>query len=123
MALYDEILNVLSNLNTGDLLAVHNKYCEDTNQWDSQIYGMNEFDDELQGYTPTDIALMIVNGSFSPYSEYFTFNGEGNLESFGSEDIEEYIYITDIANEVVARMSAFNNYEIQEILDMHEGEV
>ena len=123
MALYDDVLNILSDLNTGDLLAIHNKYCEETNQWDDQIYGMDEFDSTMNNYTPTDLALVIANGDFSPYSEYFMFDGNGNLISFGSEDIEEYIYITDIANEIVARLDAFGNSEIQELLDDYEGEV
>ena len=122
MALYNDVLNILSDLNTGDLLAIHNKYCEETKQFDNLIYSMSEFDDIMNNYTPTDLALVIVNGEFSPYSEYFTFNGEGNLVSFGNEDIEEYIYITDIANEIVARLDSFGNYGIQEILDNYEGE-
>ena len=45
--------------------------------WEDMVY-LDEF---LEGYTPTQIALMIHFGDFNPNHEYFRFDGYGNLES------------------------------------------
>ena len=55
---------------------------------DAAYYDMDSFDELLDGYTPSEIAMMIFyGGEFNPNDEYFHFNVYGNLESANWGDV------------------------------------
>lgn len=54
---------------------------------EANYYDMEEFDEFLEGYTPTEIAQMMWFGEFNPNDEYFHFNAYGNLESADWRDV------------------------------------
>lgn len=64
--------------------------------WEDMVY-LDEF---LDGYTPTQIALMIHFGDFNPNHEYFRFNAYENLESCYGVDWDKQLdeYRDDIAD-------------------------
>lgn len=58
---------------------------------DLEWFDMCNFDDYMEGRTPTEIADMIFFGDFNPNHDYFRFNGYGNLESADIYGVEEDI--------------------------------
>lgn len=79
----EAIRNYVEHLNGDDLtfLLQHiNGY--DGSFEEVDYYDMDEFDEVMSNYTPTEIAQMIFyGGEFSPNDEYFRLNAYGNLES------------------------------------------
>lgn len=119
MKTYDEkveaIKNIIEDMDDSDAVALHNEYCYETNDYDDEIFEMEEFDEICEGMTPSDIAMRTFYSNFNPNDDYFHFNGYGNFESTG--DPTDWIYPSDIAREVVDREESFENDEIQEEID------
>lgn len=65
------------------------------------IYNMDDFDDIMNGYSPSRLVSMIFYGSsfrynfenenFNPNDDYFTFDGYGNLQSISGYEIADYL--------------------------------
>lgn len=49
--------------------------------FDDILYDMDDFDELMCGMKPHDIARKIWFGDFNPMSDYWKFDGYGNLES------------------------------------------
>lgn len=50
--------------------------------FDDTLYDMDDLDELMGGEMPHDIARKIWFGDFNPMSDYWKFDGYGNLESF-----------------------------------------
>lgn len=138
----EAIRNYVEQLNGDDLtyLLQHmNRY--DGCFEEATYYDMDEFDEFLVGYTPTEIAQMIFYGDFNPNADYFRFNAYGNLESADwldvvaeAEDLESDIidhlvhyYSGDtpwpnLDDLVYADEDAVFNEYLEEILDDEDDE-
>ena len=66
------------------------------------LYNMDDFDEMMEGYTPTELAQRIFFGDFNINDDYFYFNGYGNLESITEYDMEGHFEM--IIDEVVDSM-------------------
>lgn len=122
MTRYEKIKSVLEDMDTAEIIAVHNEYCNETNNMDDYIYEMGEFDEIMGSMEPWEIARACFYGhEFCPAHDYFRFNGYANLESFDfAPEGNSGIYISDIADYIDRNEDALNNDEIQEILDEYE---
>lgn len=122
MTRYEKIKSVLENMDTAEIIAIHNEYCDTTNNMDEYIYEMSEFDEIMCNMSPWEIARACFYGhEFCPAHDYFRFNGYANLESFDfAPDGNSGIYISDIARYIDLENDALDNDEIQEILDEYE---
>ena len=101
MTLKEKIIEGLEELGTDELLSL----CREINSYDGNldqfdIFEMDEFDEMLDGKTPTEIVNSIRYGGFASTDEYFRFNGYGNIESLSYADIEEELdsYLGEIAD-------------------------
>ena len=75
---------------------------------DCIYYDMDEFDEFLDGYTPSEIARMIFfDGDFNPNDEYFRFNAYGNLESANWGDV--VAVAEDLVDDILDHL--VNNYD------------
>ena len=84
--LVDFLSTYMTEIDTDDI-GLYNDYIDDNN-YEEHLYYMNELDDLLSGYSPTEIIDMVMsNDDFSTRDEYFYFNGNGNLVS--SDSVEE----------------------------------
>ena len=65
-----------------------------------EFYGMECFNELMNGLDPEEIARRIFHGDFSPYDEYFKFNGYGNLESLSVYEVQRELldYEEEIRN-------------------------
>lgn len=118
MTRYEEIKEVLENMDTTEIIEIHNAYCEATNSMDDYIYSMEDFDEIMSGKNPLEIARCCFYGKeFCPAHSYFRFNGYANLESFDyAPDGNSGIYIGDIAAYIDREEDALDNDEIEDIL-------
>ncbi len=66
-------INAIENLETYELVQLHNEYCDAYNTPDEMIYSMDEFDDIFYGYSPIEVAELVSGTGFDVADEYFTY--------------------------------------------------
>lgn len=118
MTRFERINEILENMDTNELLAVHNEYCQVNNYTDDEIFEMWEINDFLSG-TAEEILNGIVADSFNINNNYFHMTIYG-IESFDYPG--DYIYTEDIARYIDRTENNFGNSDIAEILDEYEEE-
>lgn len=116
---YGMIKDVLESMDTMDIINIHNRYCEESNNMDDYIYSMEEFDEIMNGMTPWEVARACFYGhEFCPAHDYFRFNGYANLESFDyAPGGNSGIYIEDIAEFIDREENALGCPEIEQIYE------
>ena len=119
----ERLIEVLESLRVAELVAVHNRYCEECNYPDDEIYDMDSFEEYIGEIEPMRLVNMVYYGGFNPTDNYWWFDGNGNLAS-GDYPESSYggqqIYISDIASAMICEESGFGCDECQEILDEDE---
>ena len=66
------------------------------------LYNMDDFDEMMEGYTPTELAQRIFFGDFNPNDDYFYFNSYANLESINEWEMQGHF--EPIIDEIVDSM-------------------
>ena len=66
------------------------------------LYDMCDFDEMMEGYTPTELAERIFFGDFYINHDYFFFNGYANLESINEWEMQGHF--EPIIDEIVDSM-------------------
>ena len=98
------------------------------NSWNScldylEVFDMEELDDALEGYTPTEVANKIFYGNFNPNDNYVRFNAYANLESFNEWELEDEYkhYIDEIVEALLDNIDDIEIYddELQELIDQY----
>ena len=88
---------VLENIDTMDLLSLHNDYyCNyygDDYIYDNDEYNFNEW---MGDRTPYEVALTLKNSDWNHYDDFFKMDGQGNLVSF--TDVEDEIDLENLAD-------------------------
>ena len=121
MSRYEKIKEAIENMNTSDIVALHNEYCNEYGDMDYYVYSMDEFDEVMADMKPWDIARSAFFGGFRPVADYFSFNGYGNLVSFDYwNDEDARIYPSEIARYIDENDNSLYNNDIQEILDEYD---
>lgn len=98
----EEIINVINEMDSNELIQLNNEYCEAINAMDSFIYSND--DDFLEDYfaTKSDLARAITYGDFRYMDNYVIFNGYGNLESFQYMDTDKLCELVSVIAEYIA---------------------
>lgn len=119
MTRFEAIENVLLEMNTQDIIEIHNRYCDSSGNMEDWIYNMEEFDEVMSGESPWEIARCCYFGeSFNPCRDYFRFNGYANLESFDyAPGGNSGVYTFDIARYIDEEEDSLGNDDIQNVLD------
>lgn len=115
MEKYEKILEILKNMDTEELVNIHNEYCMEANYPDDYIYRMEEFDEICGNMEPWEIARTCYYGNFCPAHDYFWFNGYANFES--ADWTPDRICITDIAAWIAENENALNDPDIEMIFE------
>ena len=66
------------------------------------LYNMEDFDEMMEGYTPTELAERIFFGDFNINDDYFGFDSYANLESITEYEIQDHF--EPIIDEIVDSM-------------------
>lgn len=113
----DAIASYLEELDDDELVAVWNEYCYATNNYDDAIESNDEdtFEEMLNGLSAWDVACKVCYGDWSAGRSYVRFDGYANLEA--TDWPKDWIYISDMASEAVARDEDFNDDRIRALLD------
>ena len=119
MKTIEEIKEFLEDMSESDIFYIWNEYTQNNNYYDDEIFSMDEFDEIMDGTTPTDLSYKIFYGDFNPNNAYFYFNGYGNLKS--SDYIEDLISCYDLAEYIHNNDEDFNNDDLRDFLDEDEN--
>lgn len=124
MTRYEKIKAAIEEMNTAEVIDLHNRYCDENNDPDDTIYSMEDFDELMSGQKPWEIARATYFGKrFNPCDDWFRFNGYGNLESFDfAPGCNSGVYPSDIADYIDRSDDALDNDTIQDILDEDEDD-
>lgn len=121
MTIREEVTNYIKGLDVDQRIQLWNRYCEQTNTFDNEIYSMEaEFDDIMYGTKPFDLARMIHFGSFNPMDDYFWFDGNANLES--GDKYELGISDDDMVDFIIDKNDYLDDDSIKALLDRKEEE-
>jgi hypothetical protein len=85
-----EILEIIENMTSSELIDLNNTYCQSANYCDSEIYSNDE--ETLQMFFGNNILWAIQATQYGKYNyhhNWIKFNGYGNLDSFDRMTTEE----------------------------------
>lgn len=105
--------NLIEKMDDPEFIELYNVYCRHSGNNGKQIYKMDELDEVLYDYSPTDI-INIIDCNFDTYDEFFRFNERGLLISFS--DLDDFIDIYDIAAFILDDEDDLCNKKIEDIL-------
>lgn len=115
------IEEILDNLSGDALVDVNNAYQECVNG-DKYIYSTDDFDELMNGETPSEIASRVAFGDYNPFHKWFWFNGYGNIVSGDYPDRADGWFASDIAEYAVENDEDFGRSDIMDILDEEDDE-
>lgn len=108
----DRIYDYLENLDNDDYLEIVNEY-QSKNNLDT-VYPIDEFDSELDSFSPSEIADMVTDGNYSSSDEYFTYDNYTVTTYSDLCEVEDYDAIADY---IIEHDDSLGNGEIRDILD------
>lgn len=119
--LKEKIIECINDMETMDIIQLHNEYCDATNGYDDQIYSMDDFEEICSGQDAYWVACRVFYGDFDPNDEYIMFTAYGNFRTLNEYNVDEYIYTDDIADYIADNNDSLYNDDIQDILDEYES--
>ena len=114
----EKIVDFINSMNTDEIVALHNSYCEAVNCMDDCIYGMEELKEVLDGVEKWNLVDMMRRGNFDFMKDFWQVNVYGNLDSYDAWELP--IFVEDIADYILSEDDSLNDDKIQEILDEEE---
>lgn len=106
------IIDLIKNLSTKESLELFENYCIAIGRKADVIYAMDQLDEKLSLYSPSEIVKSINHGNFNYDDKFFYFNEYGNLCSTNNIVIN----ITDIASYIADNLCALGNEKIEQYL-------
>lgn len=89
---YAEALKIIDRSDGYDLARAYSDYSIHVlTDPDGALYPMGDFDEIVAGFTPTELAKKLFYGCFSPFADFFTFDGYGHLESVNASDVADFV--------------------------------
>lgn len=115
MTTKDRIIQVIQNMKNIDQIDLWNEFCIKDKRLEDWIYPMYEFDEQLAGWSPTEIARKMTDG-FNTTHDFFTI-GIYDIDSFDWVENSCVYDAGEIADYCIRNWSGLQNDMIQEILD------
>lgn len=110
-----KLVDYINGMSIDEKIALHNGYCDATNNPDDSIYEMDELEEILDGVDKWTLVNMLRFGDFDFMKDFWGFNGYGNLDSYNARELP--IFASEIADYILANEDALGNDEIQYMLD------
>lgn len=114
----EKIVDYINSMNTDEIVALHNSYCEAANSMYDCIYAMDELSDVLCGVDTWRLVDMMRHGDFDFTKDFWQINVYGNLDSYDAWELP--IFAEDIADYILSEDDSLNDDKIREILDEEE---
>lgn len=118
----EKIIDLIQEMDTSEQVYLHNEYCYATNNYDDEIFTIDQLDELCSGQDAFWVACRCFYGDFKPSAEYIKFNGYGNFQSIYQFEIPDYIDENEIATYILDNDIDFENSDIRYILDDIEEE-
>ena len=112
------IKDLKENCEFSELVQLHNLYCESINDFDSQIFELDEDFFEMLNWNGLKVAQACFYGDFRFSDDYITFDGYGNFKTFNNPEAV-FEYTETVARQIFGNPSDFEGYfdELDEILN------
>lgn len=115
MSKKEKIIDLIREMQTEDVVEIHNEYCEKNRYDEYRVYPMDCFNEYCDGMTPLEIAQCGRDG-LDPNDDYF-YDTIYGLRSFSYiDEAEDVIEVGDIAEYIVDNEDPLGNDEIKEAL-------
>lgn len=111
----EQIIELLENCDSNEIMQVNNVYCQHNNYPDDEIYNNDEefFDTFFQ--KSIDAVRAVSYGSYNYSHDYVSFNGNGNLDSY------DYLDTNNLVDTVVRVATHIaENEELYSFLDLSD---
>ena len=117
------LIDLIQEMDKADAVALHNEYCDKTNNFDDRIYSSNELNELCTGQDADWIANRVFYGDYNPVAEYIRFDGYGNFKSLFTYQITHEIDENAIADYILENDDDFDINDICYILSHSEEEL
>lgn len=107
----ERVTEIINDMSEGDMIYIHNEYCEANRYYDDRIEDYYSLDDLCCGMKPTEI-IEKFGDLYNSNSEYIKFTIYG-AESADWTDV----MVDDIAVYCIDNEESFYNDDIQEVID------
>lgn len=91
------------------LVQLHNLYCESINDFDSQIFELDDDFFDMLNWSGLRIVQACFYGSFNYSHDYITFDGYGNFLTFNNPE-NQLEYTETIARQIFESPEDFEGY-------------
>lgn len=118
----ERLIDLLQEMNHSELVLLHNDYCAAIDDFDNQIYDIDQLDEICQGQDAHWVACRVFFGDFNPSFEYFKFNAYGNIQSICKWGLDRFVDIPEIVDYILEHDFSFENNDVLYILDDIEEE-
>lgn len=107
----EQIIEIINNMTSDQLVELNNKYCEELNYSDSDIYNNDEdFFNTFFRNEPMEVVRATFYGDYDFTHDYVIFNGYGNLETFNYMDTDRLVdSVERMAEEIADRIEDFED--------------
>lgn len=112
----EAITEFLNELDSNELVNIHNEYCQSVNYSDDEIYNNDEeFFNVFFENRVLEAVRAVSYGEYKYTDDYIQFNGYGNLMTYNEYNVTECIDITSIADDILENEQNYNNIELEEL--------
>ena len=115
----EKLEEYFENIDSDTLVEINNDFVDMTCNG-MHVYDMGDFDSELGGYSPSEIANMVSNGEYNEYDEYFVYEDYDSVHTFG--ELSDYIETSDIMDYILENEEDFGQDAISDILKAGDEE-
>ena len=107
----DQIIEIINNMTSDQLVELNNKYCQELNYDSGEIYINDEdFFNTFFGDNPMEVARSTFYGDYNFSHDYVIFNGYGNLVTFNYMDTDRLVdSVETMAEEIADRIEDFED--------------
>jgi hypothetical protein len=118
----NQIIELINNMNQNELVELNNLYCQSANIYDNEVFSNDEeffamfFPNAGDGLK---VAQAVFYGDYNYSHDWVTFNGYGNLQSYGYFTTDELCELVSVIAEYIEEnpddfSSLINIDELQE---------
>ncbi len=95
----NQIIELINNMDQNELVELNNLYCQSANIYDSEVFSNDE--EFFSMFYPNagdglKVAQAVFYGDYNYSHDWVTFNGYGNLQSYGyftTDDLCEHVSV------------------------------
>jgi len=108
--IYSDIKENILNMDSYSVMVLHNKCCTNIRYYDDIIFENDPNTINELFNTSFDALKSMFYGDYNPHHEFFTFNGNGNLQSIADYNVMDYINMHEIISDIINNPYSYVDY-------------